>query len=545
MTTAGGATGDGVPAKAVFYLTNRFNVLHILGSSFLGPRSWYEKYYTDLLEWSPVRLPIFDGSIPASASELVSAESDDAFPVAVELTREGVVDNSAPYLQEAAEEESPLGDAAWKLVTCSGCIPIADVCRIHFRSPQDLEEFEVREYENIPSQLVRRVVTPELFVGPALTADRLKAWLAQLPKEDVLQSEAFESIDRILGALNVVASACTGRQAELEWLKSLLTGTEVQAKSEAPLWINRATLRGERMKPQRGIPAADRELFPAAMAVLRRVHAAREWRPMEILREIEERVTSAGLGKKDGTDLDKALKRAATLVRNEDAFRPFKVGSGMPAAKALIMVLMRPDPQQVLDWPSEESGADLKTRLAAAALVGSLWGHTRLPVGIRSASMDRFLSAVGLLELGETAGAERVRRYSPIDVQVETVKTAEDSRTGRLLWRGDELMSRPMQDSSLSQLCEAADDVKLAVICERLGWGDCVGFTIELRGEASAVQTSHPEPAATVLSGHGIPKLKLAADRERVAAKLEGLSDESTEAKTIRNLLNESVADNG
>src|SRR5687768_1165974 len=72
--------------------TNRFNLLEILASRVIAPRAAYDKYYTDLLELAPGRIPVIAGPVGARTIELVTREGDATFPVLLELRRAVIKD---------------------------------------------------------------------------------------------------------------------------------------------------------------------------------------------------------------------------------------------------------------------------------------------------------------------------------------------------------------------------------------------------------------------------------------------------------------------
>ena len=63
-------------SSRVFVLTNRHNLLAMLGARLIGPRAMFSKYYPDLLETCPGRIPLLSMGFGRELLDLVSPKTD-------------------------------------------------------------------------------------------------------------------------------------------------------------------------------------------------------------------------------------------------------------------------------------------------------------------------------------------------------------------------------------------------------------------------------------------------------------------------------------
>src|SRR5687768_227235 len=112
----------------VFFLTNRFNALGVLSSGFIGPRSWFAKYYKDLLEHAPGQIVLFRTGVSPSVIDAVLEEGENVFPVLLEIDPGQLSSKHLPALSSTAEEShQPVGAEGYDVWAGSGCIPFASV----------------------------------------------------------------------------------------------------------------------------------------------------------------------------------------------------------------------------------------------------------------------------------------------------------------------------------------------------------------------------------------------------------------------------------
>ena len=153
-----------------FLLTNRYNLLEYLASQLVEPVESFTKYYRDLLEYAPGRLPLISSPFDPAVVAQVSSEDVTSFPVALEIDAKALGSGTPTATLSGSERAMQ----AW---APAGTIPLASVIAIHFRTPAELEEHQLRAYENVRHVQDRYRVSPQLFEASGGASEGLTEWL--------------------------------------------------------------------------------------------------------------------------------------------------------------------------------------------------------------------------------------------------------------------------------------------------------------------------------------------------------------------------------
>lgn len=359
-------------APRLFYLTNRMNLNGILSSRVLAPREAFAKYYADLLELCPGWVPLLTAAPTGPLLERVVGEPGSGSPVIVELSLSVIADQHAgtpvKYLRAAA---------------------LTDVIAIHFPDQKALREHRARAYKNVHPHDDLLRVSPELF----RSEDPLD--LAIDPPSDAAETD-WATIDRIRGALSALVAAGHSGEALAVAAGALGATDGIPRDTAIPAWLNWDELSGRagNLSEQDAQSEADRVVFEAAYRVLGHCDKSDSWSPLQVLGEIVETISTANPSEEAGKIIDRNLQHVRKILNIEKEFEPFRnPDSPHVAVKSLLMVLLRPDLDQLLAWPMDESGADETTRVVAAILAGRLRGLARELVALRSEVLDDLTAA--------------------------------------------------------------------------------------------------------------------------------------------------------
>ena len=147
-------------------------------------------------------------------------------------------------------------------------------------------------------------------------------------------------------------------------------------------------------RPQPDSALPDHVGFRAAYEVLGERDVTEAWSPNEVLDAVEARVRKAGLADDAADAMVRNLGRVRSIVNVEVDFEPFRPSArALVSAKALLLVLLRQELDQLLAWSDEETGADDATRIVAAVLAGRLRGLSRESTELRSLELDDLTAA--------------------------------------------------------------------------------------------------------------------------------------------------------
>ena len=466
---------------SLFLATNRYNLLEFLSGCLVMPAPAIAKYYDDISGRANGHVPLFSAPIP---DEVVRAATDPSnpgsFPVLIEFDRRRIADLiSVPTGRKgkAAAASAPLSTN--RVVVIDGPIPLSAALAVHFRTQREKDEHSARRYNNVFDSVIPLSVSPDLF-----TADSDPAIIHQLA---ALPASTFDAprvatLDRFSGALALLARVLPARAEILEQYVGLLGVATTKASKEkkrgAALGgtaqgipqVLRRVLDGDGAKKGDSL---DDALFLCATSVLSSINPKERWRPLEVLENIE-RLTKDGIGDEATAELRRTLDGIGAIVRGDREFRPFSPSKGLASAKAILMVLLREDPDSLVSWEASESGADAKTRMLAVFLCGVLVGHKQLSTTLRSPLLDRVLA-------NRASAALYGRSISP---PCDTKVVAGTGNNGHpmvsITVDGEVALSfrkaPPSVEETLSQYSfEQEGELKIGLaVVDALGWEDCV-----------------------------------------------------------------------
>lgn len=445
--------GGSDPGHGLYYLTNRLNLNGILSSRIISPRDSYQKYYLDLLDRSRGWVPLLTKPPSRDLIDAVTEERGAGAPVLIELPR--IIDGLVGSLEND--------------VVFVAAVPLSQATAIHFRDQKTLREHRARNFSNVHphDDLVR--VTPHLFAGPgSLTWRDTPAGAAVVD---------WRGIDRLRGALSgAVASARSGEQLAIA--AAALGASEIQDGAEAPGWLRLNYLpfppRGE---PDLSPGNADAVVFRSICAVLSATDTTDAWNRRDVLDAIQTEVFAAPrLTETDRALIARDLALIRAVVDVERDFEPFKAtGDRLTSTSALLLVMLRPELAELLDWSERETGADDATQVVAGIFAGCLRGLARENYQLRSAVFDDLTAAWAanlVLGTGDSFPDVKLR--------------ASDRRT-ELVVEGQVLRAAPplLPDPATVYrgLNEPGREALRLVVAEALGWR--ITTTVRVEGGAS------------------------------------------------------------
>lgn len=361
-----------VSRPSAFFLTNRFNLLHVLSAGFIPTREGFPKYYDDLLVRAPGRVVLFSGPLSTAMADEVQP-MPVAFPVALEVPGLTDRDRRTP----AFPSSEGAGERAW---APEGPWPLLDRTVVHFRDEGERREFEARSFPNVRSPNELRV-TPSLFRDGSLRVDELSTWLASLPAVRTEKASFFD-LDKRLGAVALAVemrARLTGEAAALSLLDVLVRTHDGPSALEAIV--------------RRPLPQAELEaiVFGSACRLLAEVDPIAGYAPLVMIKTLRDDLQ----GQLDGRDAEDTVRarldHAESVLRAEADMRPFAKAQGLVSVKALVLAALRRDADRVFRMAPSDAPEDPVVQEAAAYLVGLTQGRVRTSLDFRRPEVDRRL----------------------------------------------------------------------------------------------------------------------------------------------------------
>lgn len=199
--------------QIAFVVLNHFNLVPVVSTRLIRPRSAQEKYYRDTLELRQDLIPIFTGPPGRAILEFSSAEGAFDEPVILEL--------HAGTLTEVEQRNGAL----------ARFIPASRINRVHFARHDLQAEFLASTYENADPSTLPVAVSPQLFEEAGESVEDLISRLSTVPlmEPDYLKRAAMAT--RLTGGLLAVASLELSEQREISNVMHTFRNGEAFASS--------------------------------------------------------------------------------------------------------------------------------------------------------------------------------------------------------------------------------------------------------------------------------------------------------------------------
>ena len=436
------------PPGPLLFATNQLNLVSIVGCGYLKPRAGFSKYYHDLLEAARGWIPLLYGPCDSTVVREVTLEPP-SLPVALELSAKVQSSVHGP-VEELSESDGPSRGLAIGVP-----IALSEVSALHFRTEAERDEVLARSYDGIDLSWFDVRVSPHLF-STGVPMDVLGACLARLsaPNDQV----DFHIVDRLAGAIAAVLSLDGAVDVNPGDLVEMLAVSRSDVKVDALRCIRfeDASLRGN--------ADSDAVLLSAAMRVLARTDRNERWNPPALVKAVNKEMGGAG-----NSALVEMLRTMWRVTHLEIEYADFSSKEGGDAANALLWILTRPEPTELLEPPKQVKVSD-RSRLYAAILSGILNGFELLPSRLRAEPISRLLWKWQAERLSHPPGP-----LSGVAVDLEIAGSG-----WRLLFEGT-VVAKGRHEAVAAVVVDPIEEI------EAQGWHECLMYEVAAAAEQSFV----------------------------------------------------------
>ncbi len=384
-TTTSAASGSartaatGPPVVA----TCRSNVLEWLSSGLVVPRAAFDKYYEDSLAIRDDLVPVIRAPV---GGDLLAVEGRDTgnFPVLAELAEEAVT----------WVRDEQIGHVAHA--------PLSAVRALHFRSDEEVQEFRARAFANLTVGRVPHRVSPGLYgAGASSTASIARDLRGVRP---VKPAVTYQLADRLSGARALALVAASGSTKSLTWAVRSAFGPRTERPPRRKLTDSEQWILLTARLAQYKVPATatlDERVFRAAAAAFLETDHADVGDSRTILTAMDGRLE----GDKTLKDADRSKwasgrDRITAILQGDEPFTGFR-SDEFRTDRALLLALIRPQPEGVLAWTADQTRAGSMDLVLAALLVGLAHGRKALPLSLRPQALDELLARRELDDLDD------------------------------------------------------------------------------------------------------------------------------------------------
>lgn len=393
-----------VTAKSLFedtprllFATNRANILPVLSSGLIRGRQAYEKYYDDLLDSARGRIPVWRSAVPGELCDALTGGVRGVYPVVAELSPSLLGQSEVVAIRgdggtvRLTEEQRPQPDDYGYLI--GGPVPISAVVTLHFGSPEDLDDFKARDFDNV-LPLPAMAVSEDLFAVESTAEVDLHAAIGSV-EPAAGSARDYRRIDSAMGAVAMACLLAPPRPAS--WLSAIADAVSPSKTKRAQpaegvaavAWLLKAALHEAAIPGESA--SVDARLLSAAVRYLVAVAPKDGWVETGVLDAV-----AADAAEGTTPEVAAQIHKWQGVVRSV-ASSEREAGSlddsGSLIRRALMLVILRHEPDRILRSSDTPLRPGPMVRALAGTMSGLFHGYSRLSRDVKVDACDPELLA--------------------------------------------------------------------------------------------------------------------------------------------------------
>jgi hypothetical protein len=502
-----------------YYVTNQFNLREILSSGFIASRhSFDDKYYEDLLNLCPGKIPLFENCIDEIIIKEVNRH-DPETSYAVIFDIEGAAIDRA----QLEKVENNTQNARISAFLYEGALYLNSIKNILFLNDKELRDFSSRTFKDLPdySNLFK---VDDSFVNNEISFESILKSIGKMQVSDIPSTVDFIRIDKMGGAGALYCSYVKNSESAI---LDLLRGSKSKKLSRIPAWIQTG-FEPKSSNELASITDINQLLYSATVTVLHRYNFETVNQRTKILDEIEDVTKQAFLSEEDQATLQRRYARTKKYINNEIEFEPFRSQEGDEVLKSILLFLLRPQYSDLLLWKTSETGASTDIMATALTFAGIVAGRKSIDVKYRPIKFEEKIVNAVLESLKwqretkvkVTKGSSKKsagKKESEKEINLFTEDKTQYGTTD-----GDKEILSFLEQFKVNEFDLKTANLALD-ICKQLNWDDCLYTHIESDTSSGVVILPGKSPSRISIRIMGPSQIKTGADPEMFRTRLSSL----------------------
>lgn len=348
-------TSDHRSRQTWCFLTNRTNLLSILGMGAITRSEQAWRYAPDSRDAAAGAIPIWRGATPRSLAPLLEKAGADS-PVILEFS-------------DGLHEFIPTSSGA----TCvaSDPIPFAAVTRVRFKDRKTLEDFKLKSFDDtpiIPEQLL------EDSLGTSASIAEVEFGVSVMPEQPNFR------LDNVLGGLMAVTEALAGRASACRFYCALVDAL-VQELRATGSFVDSLAPQIADTRSTSDAPAVDGDLWllGETLRFLDRVDPDVGLDPLVFVDQVEASLRAEG-GRAVGVDLSQILiwcRYTKQLLNGNEEVRQLSDAKSI-VQRAVLLFLIRPEQHRFRKIEGSNINPGSRVYMLASLFMGYYVGLQRM-----------------------------------------------------------------------------------------------------------------------------------------------------------------------
>ncbi len=355
---------------------NRNNLIAVLAGGILSPNKFYTDYDEDLQRFCDDGILLIRKGLSHAVVENEELTGSSGYTVLAEISIKSYPKTKVRGLtnQGKACKASLTSDTdETRILSFPGIIPVTRIIAIHFGSDSDKSNFIARSFDNLPADIVPLKVTKKLFnqdVSEAII-DGIKNFTDKKSRSDATELNAlYKQSDSFVGSAVLLAATFSPTE---NWL-NLLKDTLVSKQPDGLSYIEASQIITNRL---------ELSLFREAYSMLINMDPEDGWQAKKILSDIYTAVNIGELSKDEHIQLERWQSTCIDILDNRRSITPL-TDSKMKVGRALLLLLLRPDPEDLIDSAHSSLEPGTEVLSLAAILAGARSGFEALSNSLKS-----------------------------------------------------------------------------------------------------------------------------------------------------------------
>jgi len=352
---------------------NRHNLSKVLSGGIVAPHKSYLNYRPDAQCFSDNSILLIRGGVSEEMLGKEEFSGQSNFLVLLEIDIKKL--NQKLIISAAEGKKLGLSDSLGSdnqeaIVMYSGSIPSSEIKVVHFRTKEDLEDFETRSHADVPYDVIKFAATKELFNqnnSPNFFAD-VKRFNQK--GNDINCYKIYKEADSHLGALVLLTLAIPAKSEWFEFCKNAIT-------QNADHTLANIKKLGE------SYSNIEQHLFKVAYLLMVDIDGDKEWNAKNFLEDLDSKLDKSLLDEFDIRLYEVWYKKCLDILDTRAEAFPLR-DDGDKALRAILLVLLRGKPDDVISAKKSSLHAGPDVTALALILVGAKMGFQRIDSQIKA-----------------------------------------------------------------------------------------------------------------------------------------------------------------
>ena len=339
--------------KSYFIPMNRVNLCTVLASGVISSSSKYNEYDDDIQKLSPDNLILTKDTFNfLKAEEFIQSST---FGILIEVDVRNIdlknlyIFNDGSFTNTSAIE----GD----FLFCSESILVQDIECIHFRTDEDLEDFKIRGFDNVPVDVASYKISPNLF-SEQKNIEILKQ-LRELESSINFDKNEYQKADAYAGAITCFLNFIGSDLQDFNFFKNFTSA--LLKNSILPMYENGI------------VNKLDQDLFKITLTKMIDAKLSLGWQPKILLNDIASAIETEQYDDKDQDIFKKWLNASLEILENKRTVSTL-TDDHFVIGRALLLLLMRPTPEDLRRSISSSLEPGKKVITIASIFIGARYG---------------------------------------------------------------------------------------------------------------------------------------------------------------------------